>query len=109
MLERPRLGGTYTVDGSGLGSLGYCFYAVGTQPQSLSLTPLGAPGCALEVVPIDVQFRFADSAGAASWSLSIPSTTVVVGTQLHSQVAVLDLSNALGLTTSNRVLGVVGH
>lgn len=109
VLERPRLGGTYTVDGSGLGSLGYCFYAVGTQPQSLSLTPLGAPGCALEVVPIDVQFRFADSAGAASWSLSIPSTTVVVGTQLHSQVAVLDLSNALGLTTSNRVLGVVGH
>ena len=109
VLEGPRLGTTYSVNGSGLGALGYCFYAIGTQAQALSLTPLGAPGCSLDVVPIDVRFAFADSVGSATWSIQIPPNPAFTGTQLHSQVAVLDLSNALGLTTSNRVLGVVAN
>jgi|GEM_PF-5386276 len=107
--EYPRLGSTYTVAGSSLGSLGYCFYAVGLQAQFVDLGPLGAPGCALEVVPLDVRFKFADSLGQAAWSVTVPETLSLLGTQLHSQVAVLDLSNALGITMSNRVYGVVGR
>ena len=107
--EYPRLGSTYTVAGSSLGALGYCFYAVGLQAQFVDLASLGAPGCALEVVPLYFRFKFADSLGQAAWSVTVPGALALLGTQLHSQVAVFDLSNALGITMSNRVYGVVGR
>ena len=107
--EYPRLGTTYSVQGSNLGAGGYCYYAVGVQGQFVDLSPLGAPGCALEVVPIQVQFQFADASGDAAWSLPIPDSVSLVGAQLHSQVAVFDLSNPLGLTMSNRVVGLIAN
>ena len=107
--EYPRLGTTYSVQGSNLGAGGYCYYAMGVQGQFVDLSPLGAPGCALEVVPIDVQFQFADLTGDATWSLPIPDSISLVGAQLHSQVAVFDLSNPLGLTMSNRVVGLIAN
>ena len=107
--EQPRLGSSYSVTGSGLGSLGYCFHLIGLQGQYVDLTPLGAPGCALEVVPADVLFRLATTVGEASWTIHVPGRSSLLGTQLWSQVAVLDLSNPLGLTMSNRVQGVVGY
>lgn len=106
--ERPRLGGTYSVDGSSLGANGYCFHVLGVAATFVDLTPLGAPGCALEVSYLDTVFRFADATGAASWTVPIPEVVALIGAQLQSQVAVLDLSNALGITTSNRVAATLG-
>lgn len=106
--ERPRLGTSYSVDGSSLGANGYCFHVIGLQPQFVDLTPFGAVGCALEVVYVDTVFQFADVLGNATWTIPVPDTATLLGTQLHSQIAVLDLSNALGITTSNRVAATIG-
>ena len=106
--ETPQLGATYSLDGSSLGANGYCFHVVGVASTFVDLTPFGAVGCALEVNYVDTVFRFADAAGAASWTVPVPDTVALAGAQLHSQVAVLDLSNPLGVTTSNRVTATIG-
>ncbi|MCK5943492.1 MAG: hypothetical protein KAI24_16035 [Planctomycetes bacterium] len=106
--ERARFGTTYAVDGDSLGANGYCFHVVGLASTFVDLTPFGAPGCALEVDHVDALFQFADAAGRATWTVPIPESAALLGTQLHSQIAVLDLSNALGITTSNRVASTIG-
>ena len=106
--ERPRLGTSYSLDGSSLGAGGYCFHVLGLQGTFLDLTPFGAPGCALEVDFDDTVFQFADAAGDATWTLPVPDAPILIGTQLHSQIAVLDLSNALGVTISNRAVATIG-
>jgi hypothetical protein len=109
VIERPAIGTTYTVLGSGLGAGGFAFHAIGFASTFVDLTPLGAPGCALEVVYADTILAIADAAGHASWSLAVPEDPSLLGTALESQVAVLDFSNPLGITLSNRVAAVVGH
>ncbi|MFN3240396.1 MAG: PPC domain-containing protein [Planctomycetota bacterium] len=106
--ERPRLGSSYSVDGSSLGGNGFAFHVVGLQATFVDLTPFGAAGCALEVSVVDTVFQFADAVGNASWTIPVPDTAALIGTQLHSQIAVLDLSNALGITISNRVAATIG-
>jgi hypothetical protein len=106
--ERATLGNTYTLRGSSLGSGGFAFHMIGFQAQSIGLGPLGAPGCTVEVVWVDALLQVADFAGAARFVIAVPETPSLIGTVLESQVAVLDFSNALGFTFSNRVTGVLG-
>ena len=108
-LESATLGATYSVVGSNLGSNGYAFHAIGLAGTYLDLTPFGAAGCALEVNFIDTVFQLADASGRAVWSLPVPGNAALLGTQLHSQAVVLDLSNPLGITTSNRVVATIGY
>ena len=108
LLERPQLGSTWSLEGSNLGANGYAFHVVGLLPTSVDLTPYGAVGCTLEVDFVDTVFQFADAAGRATWSLPVPDTGALLGQQLHNQAAVLDLSNPLGITISNRVSAVIG-
>jgi hypothetical protein len=63
----------------------------------------------LEVVYIDTPLQLADAAGRATFSLRLPETPSLLGTTVESQVAVFDLSNALGITLSNRVSAAVGY
>jgi hypothetical protein len=108
-LERPVLGATWSLLGSSLGANGFAFHVVGLQATAVDLTALGAPGCMLEVVYIDTPLQLADAAGRATFSLRLPETPSLLGTTVESQVAVFDLSNALGITLSNRVSAAVGY
>ncbi|MFK7740942.1 MAG: hypothetical protein AB8H80_11525 [Planctomycetota bacterium] len=107
-LERARLGATYSIEGSQLDAGGLAFHVVGLQNLALDLTPFGAPGCTLEVDNVDAVFQPADANGRATWSVAVPDTTVLLGTRLESQAAVLDFSNPLGITISNRVTATIG-
>jgi hypothetical protein len=106
--ERATLGGTYVLRGSSLGSGGFAFHLVGFQAQSIDLGVLGAPGCTAEVVFVDALLQVADAGGSATYGIVVPETPSLAGTVLESQLAVLDFSNALGFTFSNRVTGRVG-
>jgi len=108
-LETATLGTTYSLEGSSLGTNGYAFHVIGLAATSIDLTPFGAIGCTLEVSYVDTAFQFADAAGRATWTLIVPDTVSLLGTTVHSQAAVLDLSNPLGITISNRVAATIGH
>ena len=108
-LESAYLATTYAVEGLNLGGNGFAFHVVGLQSTFVDLTPFGAAGCALEVVYLDTAFQFADASGRATWTVLVPDNPVFLGTTLHSQAAVLDLSNPLGITISNRVSSTVGY
>ena len=82
---------------------------LGLAPTALNLTPLGAPGCTLEVAYVDTGLQLADAFGFATWTIAVPDQVALLGTSLHSQAAVLDLSNPLGITISNRVASTIGH
>ena len=109
ILESAYVGMTYAIEGSNLGANGFAFHVVGLAQTSVDLTPLGAPGCTLAVSFVDTLFEFADAAGRATWTVTVPESAALVGTTLHSQAAVLDLSNQLGITISNRVATKIGH
>lgn len=108
-LERPTIGTTWSLRGSSLGAGGFAFHAFGFQSTAIDLTTLGAPGCTLEVVWVDALLGIADALGDAAFALALPENPAVLGTQLTSQLAVLDLSNPLGFTFSNRVEALVGN
>ena len=108
-VESAFLGMSYSVVGTNLGSNGYAFHVVGLAPTFVDLTPFGAIGCALEVSYVDTAFQFADQAGRATWTVAVPDDVTLIGTTLHSQAAVLDFSNPLGITISNRVATTIGN
>lgn len=109
VLEAGFLGTTYSIEGANLGNTGFAFHVVGLAATSIDLTPFGAIGCTLEVSYLDTVFQFADPAGRATWSVFVPDNISLLGTTLHSQAAVLDLSNPLGITISNRVATTIGN
>ncbi|MBL9078702.1 MAG: hypothetical protein JNL08_14425 [Planctomycetes bacterium] len=108
-LERPVIGRTYTLLGSGLGSNGVVVHAFGVTPVLVDLTAFGAPGCFLDVVWIDLPFLLADAAGNAVVALVLAEDPSLLGVPLVNQLGVLDFSNPLGITTSNSVAAVMGH
>lgn len=109
VLEQPRLGRTWTLHGSGLGSNGVVVHAYGVTPVNVDLTAFGAPGCFLDVVWIDLPLLLADAAGEAVIELPLGEDPSLLGVVLVDQLGVLDFSNPLGITTSNSVAGVIGH
>lgn len=108
-LERPVIGTTWSLVGSNLGAGGFSFHVVGFSATSIDLGILGAPGCTLEVNYVDTPLQLADAAGRAVFALPLPEASSLIGLVLHSQAAVFDLSNALGVTLSNRVAAAIGH
>ena len=108
-LEVPQIGTTMSFEGSNLDSFGLALHVIGFASTNVDLTAFGAPGCTLEVDYVDLVFALADSNGRASWLVPLPETVSVLGAALESQAAVLDGSNGLGITLSNRVSAVVGY
>lgn len=108
-LERPVIGTTWSLLGSNLGANGFTFHVIGFSATSIDLGMLGAPGCTLEVNYVDTPLQLADAAGRAVYALVLPESASLLGLTLESQAAVFDLSNALGVTLSNRVSAAIGH
>lgn len=108
-LEVPQLGSTLSFEGSNLGTFGLALHVIGFAAANVDLTPFGAPGCTLSVDYVDLVFALADIQGRATWVVPLPETVSVLGATLESQAAVLDGSNGLGITLSNRVSAVVGY
>lgn len=108
-LERPVVGTTLSLLGANLGANAFTFHVVGFAPTFIDLGMLGAPGCALEVTYVDTPLYLADAAGRVVYPLALPEAANLLGLTIESQAAVFDLSNALGVTLSNRVAAVVGN
>ena len=108
-LERPVIGTTLSLLGANLGANAFTFHVVGFSPTFVDLGMLGAPGCTLEVNYVDTPLYLADAAGRVVYPLALPEASNLLGLTVESQAAVFDLSNALGVTLSNRVAAVVGN
>lgn len=109
--ERLVLGSEFWLDGTNLPALAPVFRLVGFGALAVpfDLTGLGAPGCLVEVDALGVNFALADATGVDFWSIATPSALVFIGLPMHQQLAVLDAgANALGVSTSNRVVSVAG-
>jgi hypothetical protein len=109
--ELPLLGSTFAIDLQNLPARARAFSFLGLSTTStggglglpFDLAPLGAPGCLLEVDPVEVQGLLADAQGIATAYLPIPGDRSLLGLSLHSQALVVDAgANVLGLTLSNR-------
>lgn len=107
-IERPAIGRTYTLQGSGLGANSIGIHLFGITPAALDLASFGAPGCTLSVVWIDLIAFFTDAAGTAPVTLVLAEDPSLLGVPLETQVLVFDASNALGMTLSNSVSAVIG-
>lgn len=108
-LERPAIGRTYSLVGSGLGSGSIVAHAVGIAAVNVDLTPFGAPGCFLDVDYIALLPVLADAAGMAAVVLPLGEDPTLLGVPLVDQLGVLDFQNPLGVTTSNSVTAVMGY
>ena len=81
----------------------------GGVPLPFDLTVIGMPGCRLHADPLVAIAGLADGAGRATQSLSVGTSTSLIGIDLYSQAIVVDPSaNTLGLTTSNACAHHIG-
>lgn len=109
--EQPVLGSDFYVDGDNLPANAPLFRIIGlvTLASPVNLTVFGAPGCLVEVDPLNTDFGLADANGEFVARVQTIYSPLFVGLPLQQQLAVLDLAgNALGLTFSNRVGAVCG-
>jgi hypothetical protein len=112
----PVIGGSYTVDVAyaapnalAAAMTGFSNSSWNGTPLPLSLTGLGAAGCSLLVSPSAVVGAAADPNGSASYSLSVPNTPGLIGTQLYHQWVVFDAgANQLGVATSAGIDAFIG-
>ena len=95
LVSAPALGGVFTLDVQNLAS-GLGLMLVGFDPLAVALpSPPFAAGCSLQVAPLMTNV-LVTTTGTATWSLAIPSTLTLPGTQLHVQA--LDLRPAWALS-----------
>ncbi len=84
-------------------------YAMGLTAGPLDLGSLGAPGCALEQVPLVTVARTAGSTGAASVAHRIPNDRALLGAAFRVQWIVVDpLANSLGISVSPGGIAWIG-
>jgi hypothetical protein len=113
--QQSGLGGAFTgsqvgIRCSSLRPWAPTFLVYGLAPQSLSLTPMGAPGCWGYVVPIATELRFANGSGVAADTLNVPADPSYAGLPLLTQFLALDPGhNALGIVSSKRMRTSVRH
>ncbi len=82
----------------------------GFTSQSLSLAPMGAPGCWGYLVPVATELRFANGSGVAADTLTIPNNPSFAGLPILTQMIAMDPGvNALGIASSNRLRTLVRH
>jgi hypothetical protein len=108
-LTAPRLGHSYSLLLSNLvPSAPLAIVALGLATTTVPLAGIGMPGCMAHVVP-DVLAVQPAAAGTATWSAAIPAQTALLGVTLVAQGLSFDAAaNALGLTASNGVTGLLG-
>ncbi|MCA8948081.1 MAG: pre-peptidase C-terminal domain-containing protein [Planctomycetes bacterium] len=109
--ERPVLGSTFVLDGTNLPTNTGLFRVIGllSLAAPYDLGPFGAPGCAVEVAPIDQSIALVDGSGVHFWPLALPANCAYIGMPLEQQLVVYDPgANPLGVTASNRVSSVLG-
>ncbi|MBM3961013.1 MAG: hypothetical protein FJ306_03810 [Planctomycetes bacterium] len=73
-------------------------------PQPLDLTLFGAPGCFLNVDPLDIQVLVGDATGTADFALPTPGNLALIGFVLFSQPCKWDFAtpvNPLGIQPGN--------
>ncbi len=73
-------------------------------PQPLDLTLFGAPGCFLNVNPLDIQVLIGDATGTADFVLPTPGNLALIGFVLFSQPCKWDFAtpvNPLGIQPGN--------
>jgi len=81
----------------------------GGVPLPLELSVLGMPGCAQFVGELGLLQAAPAAAGAATWSLQLPSTAALAGLELYFQGLVPDAAaNAFGLILTNAGRAVIG-
>ncbi len=85
------------------------FCIVGFSPTNYDLTPMGAPGCVIQVTPLFNELLFTDAAGNGSYVLQLPLEHSLVGAHLFAQDAVLDpAANQLGIHVTTGIDITVG-
>ncbi|MCA8965480.1 MAG: hypothetical protein H6838_09965 [Planctomycetes bacterium] len=102
LFSYPWIGETYTSEVQRVpqGSVPV-FFATGFAATANSLAAVGMPGCSQYVAPLVSDLRIANN-GRATWDLSIPNSTAMIGLQLYQQALVLSPgSNAAGVIASN--------
>lgn len=113
--SRPALGSTFVATIHGVPN-GVAIMATGLSnttygggpPLPLGLTQFGLTGCTLFVDPMATQLLLTGT-GAATWSWSIPTSTIWFGTSFYNQGFVLDSSaNSAGFVASNAAAGWMG-
>lgn len=108
-LDPPWLGDSAAARLQNLGAgVGAVLFAIGLQPTSVSLTPIGMPGCDQLRVPLVTDFRLA-AGGAADWSLPLPNTPSLANFEFRVQAYALDAgANAAGICVSRGLRFVLG-
>lgn len=108
-IERPVIGSTFTMLGQSLDANASILFGLGFVLLGLDMTPLGAPGCVLEMDPAILLPGVADATGQARLALPVPESPSLLGAELLAQVATIDGSNAFGGTVSNLLTATVGN
>lgn len=109
--EAPVLGSAHYLNASGLQPNTFLFHVIGTETLTTfyDFGPLGAPGCFLEVLPIDQSPTFATASGEDFWRVGVPFRLDVIGLTVEQQIAAIDTqANSLQFVLSNRVSSVCG-
>lgn len=109
--EVPVLGSTYYVTGSSLPPSSLLFRVIGLLPRAtpFNLGFFGAPGCQIEVDPIDQIPSLSDTGGLHYWGIASPADVAFIGLPIEQQLIAIDLgNNSLGVTVSNRLSSVFG-
>jgi hypothetical protein len=114
--ELPLLGSTFALDTAPVPAGARVFGLLGASASMTSggvalpidLTNLGAPGCSLDVDPVQT-FSVTARGDVATFFLPIPTDPSLLGGRLHAQSLVVDgAANPVGLITSNRGTLVLG-
>jgi hypothetical protein len=78
------------------------WFMIDAKRSDLSLDPMGAAGCTGYALPLLILPTTTQADGRASFSIPVPTTTSLVGTQVYTQWLLVDTSaNAAGFITSN--------
>src|SRR5690606_38962903 len=96
------LAGTFAVLASGLSD---STWTGGALPWPLA----GAPGCDLLVAPVVLDAVVTSPTGTGSSTFFVPSSSVLIGTELFHQWGVLDAVNPLGIVMSNAARASIGN
>jgi hypothetical protein len=110
----PEIGGSYTLTLAKALANAPVVLVSGFSDQLFGGVPLplplpGAPGCNL-LVAADVAFiQFASPTGTSSFTIAVPASIGLIGTELFHQWAVFDPVNALGLVVSNAGKASIGE
>ena len=114
--ELPILGSTFTVEVTtpapnqiAIPFMGLSNTMTGSMTLPLSLAPIGATGCFLEVDPAISNFGLSDGLGRLAFAFSIPNQANLIGLSFYQQALVYDPSaNAARIVLSNSGVGVIG-